>query len=87
MPAHSRPLSGFLRHDRLSAGAPGPWLPVTRFATRLARLGYFGSTIDHVAVSPQIRVTGWKRGSDIGSNHLPVIVDLALPAANALASR
>jgi endonuclease/exonuclease/phosphatase (EEP) superfamily protein YafD len=87
MPAHSAYFRDFFAMTGYRLARPGPWLPVTRFATRLARLGYFGSTIDHVAVSPQIRVTGWKRGSDIGSNHLPVIVDLALPAANALASR
>lgn len=87
MPVHSAFFREFFAATGYRFARPGLWLPVTRFATRLARLGYFGSTIDHVAVSPQIRVTNWKRGSDIGSNHLPVIVDLALPAANALASR
>ena len=65
----------------------GPWLPITRFSTALRRFGFFGSTIDHVAVSPDVRVTAWKRGADIQSNHLPVIVDLALPAVDAVASR
>lgn len=87
MPAYSTFFRDFFAETGYRFARPGLWLPVTRFATRLARFGYFGSTIDHVAVSPQIRVTDWKRGSDIGSNHLPVIVDLALPAANALASR
>lgn len=87
MPPHSAFFRGFFAATGYRFARPGPWLPVTRFATRLARLGYFGSTIDHVAVSPEIRVTDWKRGSDIGSNHLAVVVDLALPAASALASR
>lgn len=87
MPVHSAFFREFFAATGYRFARPGLWLPVTRFTMRLARLGYFGSTIDHVAVSPQIRVTDWKRGSDIGSNHLPVIVDLALPAANALASR
>ena len=87
MPAHSAFFRNFFATTGYRFARPGFWPPVTRFATRLARLGYFGSTIDHVAVSPEIRVTDWKRGGDIGSNHLPVIVDLALPAANALASR
>lgn len=87
MPVHSAFFRNFFAATGYRFARPGLWMPVTRFATRLARLGYFGSTIDHVAVSPQVRVTDWKRGSDIGSNHLPVIVDLALPAANALASR
>jgi endonuclease/exonuclease/phosphatase (EEP) superfamily protein YafD len=87
MPAHSAFFRDFFATTGYRFARPGYWLPATRFSMRLARFGYFGSTIDHVAVSPQIRVTGWKRGSDIGSNHLPVIVDLALPAASALASR
>lgn len=87
MPAHSAFFRDFFATTGYRFARPGFWLPVTRFATRLARLGYFGSTIDHVAVSPDIRMTGWQRGSDIGSNHLPVIVDLALPSASALASR
>jgi endonuclease/exonuclease/phosphatase (EEP) superfamily protein YafD len=87
MPAHSAFFRDFFAVTGYRFARPGLWLPVTRFATRLARFGYFGSTIDHVAVSPDIRVTDWKRGSDIGSNHLPVIVDLALPAANAIVSR
>lgn len=87
MPAYSAFFREFLATTGYRFARPGLLLPVTRFATRLSRLGYFGSTIDHVAVSPQVRVTGWRRGSDIGSNHLPVIVDLALPSASALASR
>jgi endonuclease/exonuclease/phosphatase (EEP) superfamily protein YafD len=86
LPAHSVFFRDFFAETGYRFARPGIWLPITRFNTRLARLGYFGSTIDHVAVSPVIRVTDWKRGADIGSNHLPVIVDLALPASNAVAS-
>lgn len=87
MPAHSAFFRNFFATTGYRFARPGLWLPVTRFATRLARFGYFGSTIDHVAVSPQVRVTDWTRGGDIGSNHLPVIVDLALPSINVLAGR
>jgi endonuclease/exonuclease/phosphatase (EEP) superfamily protein YafD len=87
LPAHSSFFRAFFDETGLGLARPGLWLPVTRFATRLARYGYFGSTIDHVALSPNIRVTRWQRGPDIGSNHLPVIVDLALPSASALASQ
>lgn len=87
LPAHSPFFRAFFDETRLTFARPGSWLPVTRFATRLARYVYFGSTIDHVALSPNIRVTRWQRGPDIGSNHLPVIVDLALPSASALASQ
>ncbi len=86
LPAHSTFFRRFFDATGLHFARPGLWLQVTRFATRLFRYGYFGSTIDHVAVSPAIRITQWERGSDIGSNHLPVIVDLALPSASALAA-
>ena len=87
LPAHSPFFRAFFASTGYRFARPGFWLPTTRFATALARYGYFGSTIDHVAVSPNLRVTAWERGTDIGSNHLPVIVDLALPAADAVASR
>lgn len=87
LPAYSSFFRQFFASTGYRFARPGLWLPITRFATALARYGYFGSTIDHVAVSPNVRVTGWERGSDIGSNHLPVIVDLALPAVDAVASR
>ena len=87
MPPHSAFFRRFFAATGYRFARPGPWPPVTRFATRLSRFGYFGSAIDHVAISPEIRMTGWQRGSDIGSNHLPVVVDLALPSASALASR
>ncbi|MCB1446739.1 MAG: endonuclease/exonuclease/phosphatase family protein [Rhizobiaceae bacterium] len=86
LPAHSPFFRQFFTATGYRFARPGLWLSVTRFATRLARIGYFGSTIDHVAVSPAVRVTDWQRGDDIGSNHLPVIVDLALPSTNVLAS-
>lgn len=87
LPAYSVFFRDFFAETGLRFARPGLWLPITRFSTGLARYGYFGSTIDHLAVSPIVRVTDWKRGSDIGSNHLPIIVDLALPASNAVASR
>ena len=33
--------------------------------------------LDHCLVSPRIAITTVRRGSDIGSDHLPLIVDLA----------
>jgi endonuclease/exonuclease/phosphatase (EEP) superfamily protein YafD len=87
LPAFSPYFRTFFEETGYRFARPGLWLPVTRFSMRLARVAYVGSTIDHVAVSPMVRVTGWERGGDIGSNHLPVIVDLALPSANVLAER
>ncbi|MGV3550288.1 endonuclease/exonuclease/phosphatase family protein [Rhizobium sp.] len=85
LPAHSVFFRDFFAATGLRFTRPGMWLPVTRFSMKLSRFGYFGSTIDHLAVSPVIRVTNWTLGSDIGSNHQPIIVDLALPASNAVA--
>jgi endonuclease/exonuclease/phosphatase (EEP) superfamily protein YafD len=84
-PAYSVFFDRFFERTGYRFARPGWYLPVTRFWTRAKRFVYFGSTIDHVAVSPQLRVTGWRRGRDIDSNHLPVIVDIAMPAGNAVA--
>ena len=35
--------------------------------------------IDHCLVSPDIRITNFRTGRRIGSDHLPIIVDLAIP--------
>jgi len=48
-------------------------------ATWLSRLPFVGLLIDHVLVSPEIGVLANKVGDDVGSDHLPVIVDLAVP--------
>ncbi|MDB5556489.1 MAG: hypothetical protein JWL86_6473 [Rhizobium sp.] len=84
-PAYSVFFDRFFARTGYRFARPGWYLPVTRFATKYKRFVYFGSTIDHVAVSPQLRVTDWRRGRDINSNHLPVIVDIAMPAGNAVA--
>ena len=86
-PAHSAFFDLFFEKTDYRFARPGWWLPVTRFTTRLERFFYFGSSIDHVAVSPGLRVGGWRRGRAFGSNHLPVIVDIALPASHAVAFR
>lgn len=85
IPAYSVFFDRFFARTGYRFARPGWYLPVTRFWTRAKRFVYFGSTIDHVAVSPQLRVTDWRRGRDINSNHLPVIVDIAMPAGNAVA--
>lgn len=70
---------GFLRQAGLAA-TEGGWLqPVTRFSLKLDWLAYIGATIDHVAVSPDISVRSHRVGPAFGSNHLPVIADLAMP--------
>lgn len=45
------------------------------------RLPFLMLPIDHCLVSPDIEVIEMRTGRNVGSDHLPVIVDLALPAA------
>jgi endonuclease/exonuclease/phosphatase (EEP) superfamily protein YafD len=42
-------------------------------------LALLGSPVDHVAVSPAVATAGYAVGPDVGSDHLPVLVDLLLP--------
>ncbi|HZS04888.1 MAG TPA: endonuclease/exonuclease/phosphatase family protein [Blastocatellia bacterium] len=37
--------------------------------------------IDHCLVSPDIKVVNCRTGSDVGSDHLPLVVDLLIPGA------
>ena len=59
-------------------GADGVlWPPVTRvlaapFGVRI------GSSIDHVAVSPDVRVEGCETGPDLGSDHVPQVCRIRL---------
>ena len=52
---------------------PAAWFPV-------------GIQIDHVLVSPSFKVVSFGRGPLVGSDHLPIFADLALPS-HLLASR
>ncbi|MFC4172811.1 endonuclease/exonuclease/phosphatase family protein [Microvirga sp. GCM10011540] len=46
-------------------------------ATWLSRVPLFGLMIDHVLASPNVRIVRAWVGADVGSDHLPVIADLA----------
>jgi endonuclease/exonuclease/phosphatase (EEP) superfamily protein YafD len=63
-------LSG-LRDSRLGFGIQPSWTGNTRF---------MAIPIDHVLVSHEIDVLDRHTGSKIGSDHLPVLVDLSVPA-------
>jgi len=69
----------FLKQAGLTSTAGGWLQPVTRFSMKLDRLAYIGASIDHVAVSPDISLRTRRVGPAFGSNHLPVIAELALP--------
>lgn len=58
---------GKLRNARRGFGIGASWP---------SRLGFFGIPIDHVLVSKEIAVSGFKIGSTVGSDHLPLIVEL-----------
>ncbi len=60
-----------LRDSRRGRGIQATW-PVP------TRLPLFGIPIDHVLHSPEITVVHRKVGADIGSDHLPVIVEFSL---------
>ncbi|MBL0374911.1 endonuclease/exonuclease/phosphatase family protein [Rhizobium sp. KVB221] len=63
------------------------WPAVTRFSMRFEALMTAGVTIDHVALSPVVGMVQWRIGPKFGSNHLPVIIDIGWPQANAVAAR
>jgi endonuclease/exonuclease/phosphatase (EEP) superfamily protein YafD len=69
----------FLQQSGLASTAVGWLQPVTRFTMKLEALAYIGSTIDHIAVSPDIFLRDHRLGPAFGSNHRPVIVELTLP--------
>ena len=48
-------------------------------ATWLSWLPFVGLMIDHVLVSPGIAVSDNRLGPQVGSEHFPIIVDLAMP--------
>ncbi|MCX5515554.1 hypothetical protein C3941_07115 [Kaistia algarum] len=57
----------------------GAWPAPTRIFREFGAPDFLGSPIDHVEVSPSIGVVGLKIGDEFGSDHLPVIADLAVP--------
>jgi len=50
-------------------------------ATWPARIALLGCPIDHCLVSPEIHVRGFRTGPDLGSDHLPIVVDFTLSGA------
>jgi endonuclease/exonuclease/phosphatase (EEP) superfamily protein YafD len=61
-------LSG-LKNGRLGFGLQATWPSL---------IGSLGIPIDHALVSPNIHITQFQRGPNVGSDHYPIIVDFAL---------
>jgi endonuclease/exonuclease/phosphatase (EEP) superfamily protein YafD len=50
-------------------------------ATWPAPYAPLGCPIDHCLVSPEIHVRGFRTGANLGSDHLPIVVDFTLSGA------
>ncbi len=71
--------SRFLGRHALRTAFPDSFPQTTRFFFdyRLSRI--FGAVVDHVAASSEIVFGAVAIGPDIGSDHLPLVVDITLP--------
>lgn len=78
-PSWSPRLRRFLAETGLSLAHEGVFPKVTRFLMQIGAPAFVGAPIDHVAVSRTLPVLHQTVGPPVGSDHLPVIVDLALP--------
>lgn len=66
---------------RAYSGAPGTRAGDPRFAgTFPAMLGPLGLPIDHVRFGGGLKLTDYREGPDVGSDHLPLFATFALPA-------
>jgi endonuclease/exonuclease/phosphatase (EEP) superfamily protein YafD len=75
-------LSG-LRDTRRGFGIEPTWpTHILSFAIPKPLRLLFSIPIDHCLVSPEIQVLQTRAGSDIGSDHLPLITDLAIAKPN-----
>lgn len=54
------------------------WPVATRYFREFGWPQFFGSTVDHVMVGPGVEVERHRVGPDVGSDHLPVVVDVEL---------
>lgn len=61
-------------------GTEGAWPGPTRVFREFDAPQFLGTPIDHVAVSPEIGLMRREIGREFGSDHLPVVVDLAIPS-------
>lgn len=68
---------------RAYASAPGTRAGDPRFAgTFPAMLGPLGLPIDHIRFGGGLKLTDYREGPDVGSDHLPLFATFALPAGD-----
>lgn len=82
-PTWSPHLVRFLDETGFSNAHEGWWPPPTRISLRDWVPPFVGSPVDRIVVSPEIAVTRSLVGPDLGSDHLPVVADIALPPVQA----
>ncbi|WP_420333508.1 endonuclease/exonuclease/phosphatase family protein [Roseibium sp.] len=71
-----------LSENELRTAYPGGWPRTTRFFFDYRLYWILGSPVDQFAVSEDVKVLNVSTGPDIGSDHLPLIVEIELPAKN-----
>lgn len=69
-----------LAGNNLKTAYPGGWPQTTRFFFDYRLHWILGAPVDQFAVSQNVTVQSVAVGPDIGSDHVPLIVDLDLPA-------
>lgn len=69
-----------LSQNGLKTAYPGGWPRTTRFFFDYRLHWILGSPVDQFAVSEGVKVLNVSTGPDIGSDHLPLIVELELPS-------
>ena len=73
--------AGFLEEHGLHAAFPGGIPGTTRFFHDYRLRRFLGAVVDNVAASNDVFIETVALGPDTGSDHVALIVDLRLPAA------
>ncbi|WP_422037392.1 endonuclease/exonuclease/phosphatase family protein [Roseibium sp.] len=71
-----------LAENNLGTAYPGGWPRTTRFFFDHRLRWILGAPVDQFAVSDDIKVRSVSTGPHVGSDHLPLIIEIELPAKN-----